>query len=211
MAQGDEVSSTSDLNSNFDIDELLESYNELMTEFKKLHKKRKETNLLNEKINKQLEELEKEKHKLVLDNQTLRNEKVSLNESLKDLVKKNKDLISKNKNFTKNLEKSKSLIDRFILSSTRLNMMLKSQRAIFDKAGLGYKSYYKQKSINTLYKKPSSENIICFCYGKLGHKSYTCNMRNRPNSSKIKQIWVVKNPISDKVERSKVTWVPKQA
>ena len=40
MAQGDEVSSTSDLNFDFDIDELLEAYNELMTKFKKLHKKR---------------------------------------------------------------------------------------------------------------------------------------------------------------------------
>ena len=81
---------------------------------------------------------------------------------------------------------NKSLIDRFILSSTRLNMMLKSQRAIFDKAGLGYKSYYKQKSINILYKKSSSKNIVCFYCGKLGHKSYTYNIRNRPNSSKIK-------------------------
>ena len=50
MAQEDEVSSTSHLNSNFNIDELLEAYNELMIEFKKLHKKEKETNLLNKKI-----------------------------------------------------------------------------------------------------------------------------------------------------------------
>ena len=89
-------------------------------------------------------------------------------------------------------------------------MMLKSQRAIFDKAGLGYKSYYKQKSINPLYKKSSNENIICFCCSKLGHESYTCNMRNRPKSSRVKQIWVAKNPMFDKVERPKVTWVPKQ-
>ena len=41
MARGDEVSSTSFLNPNFDIDELLEAYNELMIEFKKLYKKKK--------------------------------------------------------------------------------------------------------------------------------------------------------------------------
>ena len=52
MARGDEVSSTSLLNPDFDIDELFKAYNELMIKFKKLHKKRKETNLLNEKINK---------------------------------------------------------------------------------------------------------------------------------------------------------------
>ena len=80
----------------------------------------------------------------------------------------------------------------------------------FDKTGLGYKSYYKQKSINTLYKKSSSESIVYFCYGKFGHKAYTCNMRNRSNSSRVKQISVAKNPMFDKVKRSKVTWVPKQ-
>ena len=103
------------------------------------------------------------------------------------------------------------MIDRFILSSNRLDMILKNQRAIFDKAGLGYKSYYKQKSINTLYKKSSSDNIVCFCCDKLGHKTYTCNMRKSPNSIKIKQVWIVRKPLIDKVERPKVTWVPKQA
>ena len=52
MARGDEVSSTFLLNSDFDIDELFEAYNELIIEFKNLHKKKKETNLLNKKINK---------------------------------------------------------------------------------------------------------------------------------------------------------------
>ena len=89
-------------------------------------------------------------------------------------------------------------------------MMLKNQRAIFDKVGLGYKSYYKQKSINTLYKKPSSDNIVCFCCGKLGYKTYTYNMRKSPNSSKIKQVWVVKKPLLDRVEKPKITWVSKQ-
>ena len=91
-------------------------------------------------------------------------------------------------------------MDKFTLSSTRLDMMLKSQRTIFDKAGLGYKSYYKQKSINTLYRKSSSESIVCFCCGKLGYKAYTCNMRNRPKSSRVKHIWIAKNPMFDKVE-----------
>ena len=65
-------------------------------------------------------------------------------------------------------------------------MMLKSQRAIFDKVRLGYKSYCKQKSINNLYKKSFSDNIICFCCGKLGHKTYTYNMKRSPNLMKTK-------------------------
>ena len=35
-------------------------------------------------------------------------------------------------------------------------------------------------------------------------------MRKSPNSTKIKQVWLVKKPLIDKVERPKVTWVPKQ-
>ena len=89
-------------------------------------------------------------------------------------------------------------------------MMLKNQRAIFDKTGLGYKSYYKHKLINNLYKKSSSDNIICFYYGKLGHKTYTCNMRKSPNSIRTKQVWIVKKSLVDKVERPKVAWVTKQ-
>ena len=193
MARGNEVCSTSLLNFDFDIDQLFEAYNELMIECMKLHKKKKETNLLNEKINKQLEELEKEKDKLALDNKTLKNKNVSLDQSLKDLVKKNKDLIGKNEDLSKNIEKAKSLLDRFILSSNKLDTMLKNQRAIFDKAGLGYKSYYKKKSINTLYKKSSSNNIDCFCCGKIGHKTYTCNMRKSPNSIKIKKFGLLRN------------------
>ena len=69
--------------------------------------------------------------------------KASLDESLKDLSQKNKDLISKTKNLSKEFEKTKSFIDWFILSSNRLDKMLKSQWAIFDRAGLGYKSNYK--------------------------------------------------------------------
>ena len=152
----------------------------------------------------------KEKDKLVLESETLRNKKTNLDKSLKNLVKKNNDLISKTEGLTKDLEKAKSLLDRFTLSSNRLDMMLKNQWAIFDKAGLGYKTYQKQKSINNIYIKSSSDNLVYFCCGKLGHKSYTCNMRKCPNSIRIKQVWIVKKPLIDKVERPKVTWIPKQ-
>ena len=152
-----------------------------------------------------MEELEKEKHKLTLGHETLKNEKVNLDESLKDLVKKNKNLIKKNKNLTKDLEKTKSLIDRFTLSSTRLDMMLKSQRTVFDKAGLGYRCYDKQKTINYLYKKSSKDHLTCFHCGKVGHKSYTC----RINNSKVKQVWVIKGTNNSNPKGPKIAWVPK--
>ena len=69
----------------------------------------------------------KEKDKLALENETLRNKKASLDGSLKDILKKNKNLISKTEDLSKKLEKTKSLIDRFTLSSNRLDMILKNQ------------------------------------------------------------------------------------
>ena len=54
---------------------------------------------------------------------------------LRTQLRKNKDLVSKAKDLSKELEKAKSLVDRFTLSSNKLYMMIKSQQAIFDKAG----------------------------------------------------------------------------
>ena len=78
------------------------------------------------------------------------------------------------------------MVDRFTLSSNKLDMMIKNQQAIFYKAALRYKSYYKQKSVNSLYKKSSKDNIVCFYYGKLGHRTYSCNVRRTPNLIKTK-------------------------
>ena len=89
-------------------------------------------------------------------------------------------------------------------------MMIKNQQAIFDKAKLGYKSYYKQKTINNLYKKSSKDKIVCFYCKKLGHRIYSCNMRRSPNLIKTKQVWIVKTSLVDKIEGPKMTWIPKQ-
>ena len=102
------------------------------------------------------------------------------------------------------------MVDRFTLSSNKLDMMIKNQQAIFDKARLGYKSYYKKKYINNLYKKSSKDNIVYFCYGKLGHKTYSCNIRKSPHLIKTKQVWIVKKSLVDKIERPKMTGIPNQ-
>ena len=157
-----------------------------MHEYKKLSKKIKETNLMNEKLSDQLSIISKEKDELVLKNQTLKNDKINLEESIKDLKKKNKDLISKTEEFSKELEKAKSLVDRFTLISNKVKLILRSQQVVFDKVKLGYRSYYKQKSANNSYKKSSKDNIVCFYCEKLGHKTYSCYMRRNPNAIKTK-------------------------
>ena len=36
--------------------------------------------------------------------------------------------------------------------------------------------------------KSSKDNLICFHYGKVGKKSYTCKI----NNTKVKQVWIIK-------------------
>ena len=76
------------------------------------------------------------------------------------------------------LNKLNPFVDRFTLSSHRLDLILKNQKMVFDKARLGYRSYDKQKPISNLYKKTSKENMTYFYFEKIGHKSYICKAKN---------------------------------
>ena len=62
------------------------------------------------------------------------------------------------------LNKIKPFVDKFTLSSYKLNMILRDQKAIFDKVGLGFNSYVKQKSTNNLYRKSINENMSCYLF-----------------------------------------------
>ena len=100
----------------------------------------------------------------------------------------------------------KPFIYKFTLSSQKLDMILETQQAVFNKAGLGFRSYSKQKLVNNLYKKLSNENMTCFYYGKLGHKSYVCNLKGNVKS---KQIWIIKGSMHTNHEGPKKAWVLK--
>ena len=125
----------------------------------------------------------KEKEHAVKDNQNLKFKRVELEESNKNLVKKNKVLKDKNHKLETELDKIKSFIEKFIFSSQKLEMILNNQQAIFDRVSIGFRSSYKQKTANNLFKKSSSESLTCYCYGKIGHESYVCNFRK---NTKIK-------------------------
>ena len=56
--------------------------------------------------------------------------------------------------------------------------MIKNQKAVFYKVGLGYRWYDKQKTIKNLYKKSSKDNLTYFHCGKVGHRSYTYRTKN---------------------------------
>ena len=80
----------------------------------------------------------------------------------------------------KELEKYKLIVDKFTYSFERLDMLLKNQRTVFNRTGLGYKPSNKQKTVENLFVKYTSnmqKSTVCYCCEKNGHKSYICNDR----------------------------------
>ena len=191
MAHEDEVSSNLDFY--LSVDELYEALDEIMKEYKKLKKKSKETITSNQDLSSKLELVTKEKEDLIKENK-------KVNQKCDELEKHNINLTNELNATKKELDKTKPLFDKFTLSSQRLDEMIKNQRAVFDKAGLGYRCYDKQKTINNLYKKSSKENITYFHYGKVGHRAYTC----KTNNLKVKQVWIIKGTHNSNPKGSKI-------
>ncbi len=91
-------------------------------------------------------------------------------------------------------------------------MILNSQRAVFNKAGLGYKPNNKQKFLKNFFVKvgeSKTKNVTCFCCGKVGHIANVCNHKKTEVKRMIKKIWVPKETNITNLEGPKKTWVPK--
>ena len=88
---------------------------------------------------------------------------------------------SENEILKKKVEKLKSLIERFTCNSDKLQMILNSQRKVYDNTGLGYKSNNKQIFFKNFFFVSSftynTSHIIYFSYEEIGHKAFACNSR----------------------------------
>ena len=196
MANDNEVSSENLCD--FTFDELEEAFFELMDDFKKLKLK---NNKLNENIsvltNKE-EKFLKEHEKLIQDNKCLKEQNL-------ELTKEKNKILKENQISNEELKKVKPLVEKFTYSSEKLNLLLSNQRAVFDKADLGYKTRKKQKYFKNFFI-PASSSITCYSCGRLGHKSYQCLHKN---SSSFGKVWVPKGTTSTNPKGPKMTWVPK--
>ena len=208
----------------FTFNELHDAFDDLVMEYEKLKLKNKKLRKLNQELTKnsdkfstEIEDLIQENKKLTEHVKTLKNDKDNFlkeKDSLKNnrsfetnekIKKQNKELLLQNKNYKEELEKVKPFVEKFTFSSEKLNMLLNSQHAVFNKAGLGFKPHNQQK----LYKNffiPASSNITCYACDKLGHKSYICNKRKLNTFEKI---WVPKGTNLTNPKGPKMTWVPK--
>ena len=90
-------------------------------------------------------------------------------------------------------------------------MILASQKCVFDKRGLGYKTSKNEKYFKNYFVKEStseSSSTICNFCGRGGHISSTCPLRNgsqKASTSKLKKTWVEKSKVTNHQAWTKIS------
>ena len=108
------------------------------------------------------------------------------------------------------INKLKPIVDKFTISSEKLQLMLNNQKGVFDKAGLGFNPGNKLKFLKNFFTPASNStsHASCFKCGKLGHKAFSCKFR-MSNAKPLKKIWVPKGTKITNLQGPKKAWVPK--
>ena len=103
-----------------------------------------------------------------------------------------------------------NIVPNFIDGKKNFEMMLGQQKCIFDKSGIGYKTFIKAKYLKHYFVKASSQNdskLVCNFCNQNGHTTSYCIIKKNTNIG-VKQVWVPKVPNTN-IQGSKVMWVPK--
>ncbi len=139
--------------SNFTFDELHDAFSDLYLEYKKLICKNKNLKIENQILIDEKLKLTSKTEILIKENQELNQRDQLLTES-HDKLKKNNELLSEdNRRLTKEVDRLKPVVERFTLSSEKLNLMINDQGAEFDKVTLGYQPWYTQKPFKNMFVK----------------------------------------------------------
>ncbi|GKV01708.1 hypothetical protein SLEP1_g14250 [Rubroshorea leprosula] len=132
----------------------------------------------------EIESLSKQNEVLVKQNASLNGEIASLkneesNNALKkeneDLKKGNEDLKKENEVLKRKACDLENVISKFTLSKEKFDSILKSQRNVYDKGGIGFDYSKKQKTFKTTFVRASQSyhpNVTCYCCGANGHFAY---------------------------------------
>jgi hypothetical protein len=135
--------------------------------------------------------------------ESLKEEICMLKTSLDKEKEKNKELADK-------LEKQKLTLEKFTQGTKALDIILGSQKCVFDKSGLGYKPKVNEKYFKNFFVKAKSRNeptITCTYCNKKGHKAYSCYVR-KYGAKAMKKVWKIKDIIPNMFGPEKA-WVPR--
>jgi hypothetical protein len=111
----------------------------------------------------------------------------SLTKELEDLKIKNKALKETNEDLCKTISK-------FTQGEENLNKLLGAQKCVFDKAGIGYRPFQKQKDFKNVFIKSSISNVphsTCTYCNQKGHTQYFCDIKKDVRKGK-KIVWIPK-------------------
>ena len=75
----------------------------------------------------------------------------ALKKGVQNTSTQSSNMIEEHVKTKKELNKYKSIVDKFTFSSERLDMLLKNQWMIFNRTDLGYKPLNKQRTIKNLF------------------------------------------------------------
>ena len=119
------------------------------------------------------------------------------------------ELINENETLKKKSNELNETVLKFTNGQKMLDNMLNSQKCVFDKGGLGYKPYLKQKYYKNYFVKAISTNdqIVCHYCNQNGHMKNRCPIKRNVYYG-VKCIWVPKGTKSN-TQGPKRIWVPK--
>ena len=107
-----------------------------------------------------------------------------------------------------------SSLSIFSCGQKSFEMILASQKCVFDKQGLGFKYSKNQMYFKNYFIKEStstSPSTTCNFCERGGHISSTCPLRNssqKNSNAKVKKVWIEKLKVTN-LQGPKKIWVPK--
>jgi cell division septum initiation protein DivIVA len=185
-------------------------------------------NQKNSQLKNELSNVTSDLEKFKNDNLVLKQKLEELQNSNNEMTKQIKEFQNKKEDNSSNFQKENiSLkekvstlekdITNFIKTTETFNNILGSQRGIFDKAGLGFETYKKQKLYKDFFIPPKNEEFKCkFCHKK-GHIEMFCfKKKHKQEQSKNKLSKHNNKRQSHKryqtnIQGPKTIWVPKNS
>lgn len=170
QVQPNEVSSSSSSNFSFNNDDIVDAFEELYSEFVKLKKAHK---ILKKQVA----------------NQTEPDSIKILQNDISTLTKEKEDLLNENKLLKTKVDDVNLILSKFTKGKETLNKILGSQKAFYDKTGLGYIGHQKHryKYVNAF---TNSSHTCCMHCSRYDHISHECPHRYRVFDKDLK--WIVK-------------------
>ncbi len=204
MANDDEVSSNFNSDSEYetlnDHDELQNAFDELYYNFDELKTKYINLKKMHSSLSHKYDSLSENLDVMKSENKSIKSEF----EKLKIKDSPSHYLISENEKLKLEVKDLTSCLEKFVNGKKNLNMLLGSQRWMYDKAGIGYNENDNEKSFEN-YSKNMGNSLCTYC-GRHTHFSDSCKYRF---STKV--AWIPKGtPIFANPYGPNTFWVPKE-